>query len=115
MHIEEVRLPGSLREKIRREDQGVRAETCGVEEELDEEFVGCFRDDPADPWAEVVHFADAAVHFAAVVCAVALPVEAGGAEGRPAVEVADEDVFMPEVFDAWMAVVIRFWRRDVGG
>lgn len=107
MRVEEMRLLHPLGIEIRSEDQRVRAEQCGVEEELDEELVGRFRHDPADPWAEVVHFADAAIHFAAMVRAVRFPVEASGAERWSAVVAADEDVFAPEVFGAGVPVFVR--------
>lgn len=97
MHVHFIASSASLGEEISREDQGVCTEQGGVEEELDEELEGGFANDATDPWAEVVHLAHAAVHFAAVVRAVTFPVEAGAAEGGPAIEVADEDVFLPEV------------------
>ena len=69
------------------------AKAGGIEEELDEELEGRFADDAANPGAEVVHFSDAAVDFAAVMCAIRFPVETCGAEGRPAIEFGDEMIF----------------------
>jgi hypothetical protein len=72
------------------------AEERSVNEELDEIFEGCFRDDSANPGAEVVHFEDAAVNFATVVGAVRFMSETAGAECGTPVGVADEDLALPE-------------------
>ena len=71
------------------DDCGVEAEEDAVEEELDEEFVGGLRDQAADPGAEVVHSADAAVRRGIVVDSVVLPVRAVLAPVGVAVLVAD--------------------------
>lgn len=48
----------------------------------------------------MVHAADAAADFAAVMCAVWFPIVTGGAVDWDAEGVADEDVFRVEVFNA---------------
>lgn len=73
------------------------AEDSSVDQKLDEEFKRGFRHDSANPGAEVVHFVNTTVHFAAVVSAVRLVAQTARAERRTAVRVADEDIPLPEM------------------
>jgi hypothetical protein len=105
VHVQLIPLTAPLSQEICAEDQRVCAEAGGVEEELNEEFEGRFADNAPNPWAEVVHFVDAAVHLAAVVCTVGFPVETCGAERRPAIKFGDKMVLEPK-FRGWGSTVV---------
>ena len=71
MYIQESPVDLSpLSDKNSNTRQHDNTEESGVDKELDEVFEACFGDDTADPGAEMVHFEDAAVHFAAVMGAI---------------------------------------------
>lgn len=97
MHVQEATVHSSPlgdENSDGRQDHG--AEHDGMDKKLDKEFKGCFRYDTAHPWAEVVHFTDTAIHFAAVMCSIGFMDQTGRAEAGTAIGVADEDVTVPE-------------------
>ena len=89
-----------LRQKVGGINQIEQAEYCSPRRELNEEFERGLRHNASDPWAEVIHLIDASIEFAAMMNPVQLVVEARAAEFRPAIMLAYEDVFHPEVLDA---------------
>ena len=97
----------------RHQNEDVGAEDGGPAHELNEELEARFRHNSPNPRTEMIHFAHAAAHFAAVVRSVRLVALACGAEDGPPIPLTYEDFTLDKVVQARQLRATRAASRRV--
>lgn len=102
----------TLGEKVGDLDKVEQTEHAGPERKLNEILERRLRHDSTYPRAEMVHLVDAAIEFTAMMYPIQFVIVASAAELGSTIELAQEEVFHPEVLDAIaFGVCIRAFGR----